>query len=351
VKPRIVILSAFATPYRSGAEACSEEVSAALKGRYDFTIVTARLSRSLPKKGVLQSGVQVVRVGLGCRADKWLYPLLAPFVTLRLRPQVIHAVLESYAGLALILCKFIVPRTKRMLTCQSTNTTLFVGSMHCFADAITAISNALVTRAKKFGRSDVTLISNGLTLQSMPRMQKIPGSILFVGRHEPMKGIDTLLRAFAQVSVPGTHLRLVGEGSVKKPMEALAKELGIQDRVEFLGFVPMPDVYEEFAQAQIFCGLSRSEALGNVFLEAQAAECAVIGTRVGGIPDIVEDGKTGILTEPDNVEEAAHAITKLLSDEPLRTALAAEGMRHASHFDWSQIAEKYAAVYDSLLAK
>lgn len=349
MKPRIVVLSAFSTPYRSGAEACAEEITAALVDRYDCTVITARLSRSLPKTGKLNSGIPVVRVGLGCKADKWLYPLLAPFAALRLRPQIIHAVLESYAGMALIFCKCVVPRARRMLTCQSTNTTLFVGTMHCFADAITVISSVLLERAKTFGRNDAILISNGLALQQMPRMEKVPGRILFVGRHEPMKGIDTLLKAFACVSFPGVHLRLVGEGSVKKSMEALALELGIADRVTFLGFVPMPDVYEEFAQAQIFCGLSRSEALGNVFLEAQAAECGVIGTRVGGIPDIIEDGNTGVLVAPDDSDAAAKAMNRLLTDEPLRTALAAQGRQHASQYDWSQIAKKYAAVYDSLL--
>ncbi|PIQ76819.1 hypothetical protein COU78_00770 [Candidatus Peregrinibacteria bacterium CG10_big_fil_rev_8_21_14_0_10_49_24] len=350
MKPRIVIFSAFLTPYRSGAEACAEEVTAALRDRYDFTIVTARLSRSLPKKGELH-GVAVLRVGFGNSADKWLYPFLAPFAAMRLRPNLVHAVLESYAGLTLIFCRFLLPRTKRVLTCQSTNTTLFVGTMHCFADAITVISSTLVERAKKFGRNDAILISNGLSLQHMPRMEKVPGRILFVGRQEPMKGIDTLLRAFASVSVLGAHLRVVGEGSVKKSMEALAAELGVADRVTFLGFVPMPDVYEEFAQAQIFCGLSRSEALGNVFLEAQAAECGVIGTRVGGIPDIIEDGNTGLLVEPDDVASAAKALNRLLTDEPLRTALAVQGRHHASHYDWSQIARQYAAVYDELLTQ
>tara|TARA_Y100000310_G_scaffold294223_1_gene324534 strand:- start:401 stop:1450 length:1050 start_codon:yes stop_codon:yes gene_type:complete len=344
---KIVILSAFATPLRSGAEACSEEVSSALRDRYDFTIVTARMKRTLPKKDALQSGVPIVRIGIGCSLDKWLFPFLAPITAARMRPDIIHAVLESYAGAALILCRLFAPRAKRMLTCQSTNTSLLVGSMHRSAHSVTVISTALKERAKKFGRNDVTIISNGLTLQDIPRAEKVPGRILFVGRHEKMKGIDTLLNAFALLEHPQAHLRLVGDGSQKATYEKLAGELGIADRVTFLGFVPMPDVYEEFAQAEIFCGLSRSEALGNVFLEAQAAACAVVGTHIEGIPDIVQDGKHGILIEPDNREQAAHALTKLLNDDALRSAMAAEGVQHAKGYDWSQIAERYASQYDS----
>ncbi|PIR52883.1 hypothetical protein COU76_03850 [Candidatus Peregrinibacteria bacterium CG10_big_fil_rev_8_21_14_0_10_49_10] len=350
MKKKIVILSAFATPLRSGAEACSEEVPAVLHDRYDFTIVTARMRRHLPRKDVLPGGVCVLRVGLGCTFDKWLFPFLAPLAAARLRPDIVHAVLESFAGAALILCRFIVPNAKRMLTCQSTNTHFLVRSMHRSADAVTVISSTLRQRAHRFGRDDVTVIPNGLSLKDMHSAEKVPGRILFVGRHENMKGIDTLLRAFAAVQHPQAHLRLVGDGSQKGVYEKLAQELGLVERVKFVGFVPVPDVYQEFAEAEIFCGLSRSEALGNVFLEAQATGCAVIGTNVQGIPDSIHDGKNGILVEQDNVEQATRALNKLLGDASLRTALAAAGMQNAAKYDWSRIGEKYAHVYDSLLA-
>jgi len=79
MKPRVVILSAFATPLRSGAEACVEEVSARLKDRYDITVVTARMRKDLPRRDVLPGGVAIRRVGFGLPLDKWLFPILAPF--------------------------------------------------------------------------------------------------------------------------------------------------------------------------------------------------------------------------------------------------------------------------------
>jgi glycosyltransferase involved in cell wall biosynthesis len=103
----------------------------------------------------------------------------------------------------------------------------------------------------------------------------------------------------------------------------------------------------EYAQAQIFCGLSRSEALGNVFLEAQAAGCAVVATNVGGIPDIVEHEKTGLLIPPDDVHAAVLAIEKLLAHGGLCERLGEEGKRHAAQYDWSRIAHQYAKIYES----
>ncbi len=86
------------------------------------------------------------------------------------------------------------------------------------------------------------------------------------------------------------HLRIVGDRSQRKHLEQLAHDLKITDRLTFVGRLTPDKVADEFAQASIFCGLSRSEALGNVFLEAQAAGCAVVAMNVGGIPDIVKNG-------------------------------------------------------------
>jgi glycosyltransferase involved in cell wall biosynthesis len=342
----VVILSAFLTPRRSGAEACAEEVARELADRFHVTIVTARLDRSLPRRDTLNGRVPVLRVGLGFTFDKWLYPLLAPLVVRRLKPDVIHAVLESYAGLAMTICRRLGIKARYILTCQSTNTSLLLGQMHRSADVVTVISRALLERAARLGRSDAVLIPNGLRTADIPALPKIPGRILFAGRLEPMKGVDTLLRSFA--ALPSyTTLHVAGSGRLRRSLEAQAGKLGIADRVTFLDFIPVPDVYQEFAAAEIFCGLSRSEALGNVFLEAQAAGCAVVATKVGGIPDIVADGQTGLLIPPDDPKAAATSLQRLLEDPALRERLAAAGHQHAIQYDWSLIAERYAQVYES----
>lgn len=368
-KPRVVILSTFLTPFRSGAEACTEEIALRLCDRYDIMIVTARLMKELPKEELLpcrcvqgeEGKVPIHRIGCGFWFDKWLFPFLAPFVVRKLQPHIVHAVLETFAGLALHLCKFIAPSAKRILTLQTTNRNFLKGPIVRSPDTVTAISSVLVEQAGELGRSDVTLIPNGVSIAEIVQYcgahQKISGRILFVGRLEQMKGIDTLLDAFAQLastSVPhhlvhkDAHLHIVGDGSERENLERLVRNFGMTKRVTFLGYIPPPAVYAEFAQAEIFCGLSRSEALGNVFLEAQAAKCAVIGTTVGGIPDIVEDTVTGMLVPVDDDNAAAKVLRQLLDGAGQRERLVQAAYVNVQQYDWDKIAERYGEVYQQL---
>ncbi len=349
---KVVLYSAFVSPMRSGAEACAEEVAARLQNRFDITIIAARMRRNLPVDDVLPTGVKVKRVGFGMTFDKWLYPFLAPSAAVVLQPDILHAVLESFAGMALVLSKRLLPKAKKILTCQSTNTSFLLDPMHRAADKITAISSVLIARANELGYN-ATLIPNGIRVKELQsaHAQRVPGRILFIGRLEKMKGVYVLISAFKDVAArhPDATLRIVGDGSQRQVLEQHAKDLGVSDRVTFVGAVPHDRVAEEYAAAEIFCGLSRSEALGNVFLEAQAAGCAVIGTTVGGIPDIVKDGETGLLVAPGSFAEAAGAIEQLLTDKALRERLATAGKAHAAAYDWDSIAERYGALYDELI--
>lgn len=358
MKKRIVLLSAFLSPHRSGAEAMVEEVSARLKDTYDITIVTcvsdARLPKGLPRRDMV-GGVSVVRVGFGLGFDKYLFPILGPLAARKLKPGIVHAVLESYAGLALVFCRLFVPSAKRMLTLQSTNTSLLLGTMHAAAHKITAISSALIRRAEKLGRTDVELIPNGIPLQMIRDAcafhRKVPGRVLSLSRLEPMKGIETLIAAFAAAlsdAPAGTHLRIVGDGSSRSALEHQVRVLGIQERVTFVGRVAPAAAYDEFAQAEVFGGLSRSEAFGNVFVEAQAAGCAVVATNVGGIPDIVTNDVNGLLVPPDDVIAAAAALKRVLADAVLRQTLSSSAKQDKDRYDWGVIAGKYAKVYETL---
>ncbi len=366
---KLVILSAFLSPYRSGAEAMVEEVSVRLADEFDITIITARLRRDLPVHDRLtpacpagrpspspdrrgeKSQVKIIRVGVGLPFDKWLYPFLAPLTVRSLRPDIVHAVLETFAGLALLLCR---SSARTILTLQTTNRTFLKGMIVRSPHVVTAISEDLARIARSLGRTDVTLIRNGIDLTGInAACEKIPkdsGCVLFVGRLEPMKGIDTLLRAFAQAIKgldPAVHLRIVGRGSQLPALSALARDLEIDHRVRFVGYVAGSKLFDEYAKAEIFVGLSRSEALGNVFLEAQSAGCAVLTTRVGGIPEIVLDTETGLLVPPDDIDSAATELRRLLTDTSLRALLANAAKKHAQQYGWDDIASRYRKIYAS----
>ncbi len=356
MKKRVVILSAFLSPFRSGAEACAEEVALRLSDRFDITIITAKLRNDLPRYDLLQGKVPVIRVGFGIGLDKWLYPFLAPFAARKLKPELLHAVLETFAGVALLFTRWTTPKAKRILTLQTTNRNFLRGHILRSPDRVTAISAVLQKQATEYGRKDVTVIPNGIPYDDIRRAcegtQKIPSRILFVGRLEKMKGVDTLLRTFSRLPHSDERnsptLHIIGSGSQRHLLERLAHDLRLTDRVMFLGYLTGNNLYREYAEAEIFCGLSRSEALGNVFLEAQAAGCAVVGTDVGGIPEIVQDGVTGILVEAQHLELAADVLATLLKDETFRTSLANAGVERAKGYDWNAIAEQYEQVYLSL---
>lgn len=344
MKKKIVILSAFLTPFRSGAEACAEEVPLALADEYDFTIITCRLRRSLPKNDMLQGRIVVKRIGIGCSFDKWLFPFLAPVVVAHIQPDTIHAILETFAGLALAFCK----APKKILTCQTTNRSFLKRFIVRRADQVTVISTALGNLVKKHRSDEIIQIPNGIHFEVFAKARKehkkIPGRILFVGRLEQQKGIDTLLKAFPQLQ-GDVHLRIVGDGSKRSSLQSLMKQLNIADRVTFTGRVEPDQIAAEYAQAEIFCGLSRSEALGNVFIEAQAGGCAIVATNVGGIVDTVIEGEQGLLVSPDMVNQASDALQHLLVDQDLQKRFAKNGIAHAAMYDWKDIAAQYAKLY------
>lgn len=349
MKKKIVILSAFLTPFRSGAEACAEEVPLLLSGRYDFTIITCRMRRSLPKRDMLGGKIPVIRVGVGiARIDKWIYPFLASWEAKKHKPEIIHAILETFAGMALYLCKFTVPGAKNILTCQTTNRSFLKGPIVCSADSVTVISNYLADIVRSLGCDEVTVIPNGIHVKAFEdatkKYPKISGRILYVGRLEKMKGVDLLLQAFAYLG-GDVHLRIVGNGSQRAALTQLANNLGIANRVTFAGHVPTADLYKEYAEADVFCGLSRSEALGNVFLEAMAGGCVVLASDIGGIKDIVQNR-----VDPNSsVGDLAKALDVCLNNSAVRESALIHGKRNTPTFNWPLIADRYAALYEKTL--
>jgi glycosyltransferase involved in cell wall biosynthesis len=132
------------------------------------------------------------------------------------------------------------------------------------------------------------------------------GRVRFValGRLEPRKGIDIALRALARV--PTAELAVVGEGESRPMLESLSRTLGVADRVRFAGFAA--DVRDEIARAHLALSSARSEGLGIALLEAMAMARAVVALPTGGIPEIVEDGRTGWLARGDDEEALAGAM-------------------------------------------
>lgn len=169
-----------------------------------------------------------------------------------------------------------------------------------------AVHGHIVRQSKNHGRS-----GNGHPL-----------TILSVARLRSEKGIDILLRAAAMVRHAGLpfRLRIVGDGDDRKQLEALRDDLGLRERVTFLGHRNSLQIERELQNADMFVLASRSEALPVALLEAMSAGLAVIATQVGGVPEVLRDG-AGVLVPPDSVDALADALINLLRDDTERSRL------------------------------
>lgn len=145
-----------------------------------------------------------------------------------------------------------------------------------------------------------------------------------VGRLSIEKGVDVLIRAFALAAreLPHAELVIVGDGPERAALESLTAELALADRVRFLG--QRSDVWDQLAGLDVFVLPSRSEGMPMALLEAMATGLPVVSTSVGGIPEALADGRSGLLVPPENPTVMASAIVRLLSDRPLAQRLARE---------------------------
>jgi colanic acid/amylovoran biosynthesis glycosyltransferase len=150
-----------------------------------------------------------------------------------------------------------------------------------------------------------------------------PVSVLSVGRLVPVKGQLVLLEAVAELVRAGRDVRLalVGGGPMHDALAVAARRLGIEGRVELTGPLGHPAVVERIRRADVFCLPSFAEGVPVVLMEAMALGVPVLTTRVMGIPELVEDGVSGLLVAPGSRGELVAGLRRLIDDAPLRAAL------------------------------
>mgnify|MGYP001104896827 CR=1 FL=1 len=168
----------------------------------------------------------------------------------------------------------------------------------------------------------------------------------------PEKGLDVLVSAFARlrVAVPDALLVIAGDGPVRNDLLRQAESLGLGQSCRFLP--ARGEVAELLRGIDIFVLPSRSEALSNALMEAMACGCTVVATRVGGNPELVEHGKTGILVAPGDAAELACALEFLAGDEEARKRLAANGAAFIrSRFSVEIAAQRLAEIYEEFLSR
>jgi glycosyltransferase involved in cell wall biosynthesis len=206
-------------------------------------------------------------------------------------------------------------------------------------DQIIAVSRMIEVKLENEGRTaaPVRLIYNGVDLSRYDHTEPCctlpeeygmePGSQIVgvVARLEPEKGHATLIEAWPQVlrAVPDAYLLIVGEGSRREALEAQAREMRVAHRVVFTG--RRDDVPSVTAALDVAVLPSYREAQGLSILEAMALSRPVVASNVGGIPEMIEDGVTGLLVPPHDADALARSISRLLLDHPLADTLARAG--------------------------
>jgi glycosyltransferase involved in cell wall biosynthesis len=191
--------------------------------------------------------------------------------------------------------------------------------------------------------------SNNLRAQcGIPKGALIMGT---VGRLAEVKRQDILIRGLLQIRkyVSNVHLLLVGDGVMRAELTALAAELGLAPFIHFAGY--QSDPADHLRIMDIFALTSRSEGMPLGILEAWAAGVPVVASKVGGVPELILDGQTGLLFESGSVEQFAAAVRRLISDPALKTCIGQRAQELVrKDYDVKAMAQRYDSYYRQLLA-
>lgn len=230
------------------------------------------------------------------------------------------------------------------------------------ADALIALSQHTADLTQRIipRHPRIVKIPNGVDLEffgsPQPHPSKLgdgitPGKyILVLSRLRHSKGVDLLIRALAQlVGIESMSLVVGGTGQEQQQLKALALQLGVRDRVNFVGWIS--GTMKAYLLQNALCAVVPSrepEGFGLVTLESYAAGRPVIASRVPGLSELISDGHTGLLFEPDSVESLSHALRALIEDRTLADKLGSAGKLFAQSYRWRVVADQHLHLYRSL---
>jgi glycosyltransferase involved in cell wall biosynthesis len=324
---------------RMHLEPTLEHEVTALGERWAVPLAEFRTWRKLPHpSSVLQSARAMAQLA-GCLR--------------RIRPGVVNVhFVDSHAAYFLLLRPVFGYRL--VLSAHGSDVLLPRGPVHRAllphllrrADAVIAVSQDIATRVLSLApAARLSLIRNGIDLafwEADGEEVREPVRIVQVGTLREVKGQDVMLHALALLRprLPLVELELVGEGTWRGKLSALAVELGIQDVVTFAGELDPPSIRERLQRATVCVLPSRSEGLPLSLLEAMAAGVPVVASAVGGVPEAAGDPPCALLVPPEDPGALAEALYTLLTDRARAQALSERARLRVREFGWPRVLDE-----------
>lgn len=305
----------------------------------------------LRRHGVTHSLLQQSR-------QPWRVPaMIAGFGRLieRFNPDVVHAHMMTGA----LISRFGSMRRRFALVTTVHHDIQKSASLMRFGDRVIVVSHAVGDALLERGvlADTLSVVSSG-TIGSprfpgrqLPRpLQLQHPNVVCVAAMFERNGIADLLHAFAHVrQTQDAQLYLVGEGPDRSLMESLAEQLGIANHVRFTGFVADPRAY--LAEADVFVFAAHQAPGPLVISEAREAGCAIVATKVGGVPEMLENGSAGVLVAPQEPMQLAARMGWLLMDSPVRAQYAARAKLNLERFSVQRVYTEHLAVYEQAIAQ
>ena len=225
-----------------------------------------------------------------------------------------------------------------------------------------AIEDLLPKNRRRFN-VPVEALSNGIDLSRFARGRAnaeiyeryhIPKGVpivLYIGRVDPEKSLDILMKAFGKVleKVPNAHIVVVGDGTAREKLELIAAKGGYSDRAHFTGRVIGDDLPQLYRTGTVFAITSKTETQSIVLMEAMASGLPAVAVRAGAIPELVRHGKNGYICEPDDADGVARGIVRILSDAELREKMSNESVKRIAKHDISHTLTRMEEIYHIVL--
>jgi len=185
----------------------------------------------------------------------------------------------------------------------------------------------------------------------LPPIESRPRQVVYLGRLEPYKNVDVLLRAVARISqqVPDVALVVIGRGSDRPRLERIAAEVGVKERTRFEGFVADDERDRLLATSRVCVCPSSKEGWGLTVIESNALATPNVATDAPGLRDSVRDGETGFLVAERDEEAFASRMAELLLDDAVATRMSRAALDWSQRFEWDHAAVQMEAALDATL--